>query len=275
MEPEAKELAALPFAVGRTAEVYAWGEEQVLKLYRPEMPQGMAEREERIARVVMKAQVGAPPVVGLVTVKGRRGVIYGRVKGASMLEQIQRRPWTSARLAQVFGRLHAAMHTVQRPELPPVHDSLRTAIAQAPNLPQDLRAACLARLEMLPKGTAVCHGDYHPDNLILTDSEPVVIDWVTAGCGNPDADVARTVLLLRLGEPLGLGLVQRGLIRLLRRQVLRSYLSAYRTDRSCPDEAIAAWMPVVAAARLHEQILSEREQLLALARITLRSAYGG
>jgi aminoglycoside phosphotransferase (APT) family kinase protein len=272
MEPEAKELAARPFAVGRTAEVYAWGDEQVLKLYRPEMPHGMAEREERIGRIVMDAQVGAPPVAGLVMINGRRGVIYGRVKGISMLEQIKRRPWTFIQLAHVFGRMHASMHAVQRAELPSLQESLCEAIAHAPDLPENLRAASLARLEKLPNGVAVCHGDYHPDNLILAAGGPVIIDWMTAGCGNPDADVARTVLLLRLGEPLGLSPLQRKLIQLLRKQLLHRYLWSYRASRSISAETISAWMPVVAAARLHERILSERNQVLAIIETALGSS---
>jgi hypothetical protein len=34
-----------PLAVGRTAEIYPWGEKQVVKLFRPGMPPGMAEKE--------------------------------------------------------------------------------------------------------------------------------------------------------------------------------------------------------------------------------------
>lgn len=88
---------------------------------------------------------------------------------------------------------------------------------------------------------------------------------MTAGHGNPDADVARTVLMLRQGQPLGASALQLKVIGLLRQQLLAGYLRTYRARRACPDSAIEAWVPVIAAARLREGIETEREQLLALA----------
>ena len=51
---------------------------------------------------------------------------------------------------------------------------------------------------------------------------------MTAGHGNPDADVARTVLTLRQGQPLGASALQLKVIGLLRQQLLAGYLRAYR-----------------------------------------------
>jgi len=136
---------------------------------------------------------------------------------------------------------------------------------RAQELTAELRAAVTARLLALPDGSAVCHGDFHPDNVILTREGPVIIDWMTAGHGNPDADVARTVLMLRHGQPMGASALQLKLIELLRQQLLSGYLRAYRSRRPCPDSAIEDWVPVIAAARLSEGIESEREMLLGLA----------
>ena len=146
-----------------------------------------------------------------------------------------------------------------------MRDYLQRDIGRAQELTAELRAAVLARLQSLPDGDAICHGDFHPDNVILTHEGPVIIDWMTAGHGNPDADVARTVLMLRQGQPMGASALQLKVIELLRQQLLAGYLRAYRALRPCPDSAIEAWMPVIAAARLSEGIETEREQLLALA----------
>jgi Ser/Thr protein kinase RdoA (MazF antagonist) len=265
MEPTGLLLQGSPLAVGRTAEIYPWGENQVLKLFRAGLPEGMAEKEAESGRIVAEARVGAPPVGDVVTVDGRRGIVYGRLDGESMLQRIKRRPWRYAELARKLGRLHARMHRVERPQLPPVREYLRRDIEWTGELTPQLRAAVLARLDTLPEGRAVCHGDFHPDNVILTRTGPVIIDWMTAGHGNPDADVARTVLMLRQGEPLDANALQRKLIGLLRQQLLAGYLRAYRAVRPCADENIEAWLPVIAAARLSEGIATEREQLIALA----------
>ena len=41
-----------PIAIGRTAEVFAWGPGQVLKLYRPEMPGEWRDYEAKVGRIV-------------------------------------------------------------------------------------------------------------------------------------------------------------------------------------------------------------------------------
>jgi Ser/Thr protein kinase RdoA (MazF antagonist) len=214
---------------------------------------------------VAEAGVGAPPVGDVVTVDGRPGIVYGRIDGESLLQRLQQRPWTVWSLGRTLGQLHAKVHSVARPQLPSVRDYLQRDIKRAQELTAELRSAVTARLQELPDGTAICHGDFHPDNVILTREGPVIIDWMTAGHGNPAADVARTVLMLRHGQPIGASALQLKLIELLRQQLLAGYLRAYRAVRPCPDSAIEEWVPVIAAARLSEGIETEREMLLALA----------
>ena len=52
----------------------------------------------------------------------------------------------------------------------------------------------MERLAGLPDGDQLCHGDFRPDNLVLTASGPVVLDWMTATRGVPVADVVRTLM---------------------------------------------------------------------------------
>ena len=63
-------------------------------------------------------------------------------------------------------------------------------------------ADLLRRLHELPpahggEGT-VLHLDLHPENVVLTDRGPVVIDWVNARDGDPDLDVALSSLILAM-----------------------------------------------------------------------------
>jgi Ser/Thr protein kinase RdoA (MazF antagonist) len=254
-----------PLAVGRTAEVFAWDEEHVIKLFPAGYSPASIEHEARIGRIAAEAQIGAPAIGSVLAVGDREGIVFRRARGVSMLQHMLRSPWRSGSLAHTLGRLHAAMHAVQRPQLPSQRSYLRHAIENAPALSPSLREAVLGRLASLPDGEAVCHGDFHPDNVIMSDGGPVVIDWVTAGRGNPDADVARSVLLLGLAEPVSTDPLQRRLIAVLRRLFLWGYLRGYRSLRPCPQAAITAWMPVIAAARLSEGIAEETSRLLALA----------
>jgi Ser/Thr protein kinase RdoA (MazF antagonist) len=87
-------------------------------------------------------------------------------------------------LARQFAEVHVAMHNCERPELPAQREGLIRAIVYTPNLDDTARQRVLAGLDQMAGGESVCHGDYHPGNIILSPRGPVVIDWMTAGHGN-------------------------------------------------------------------------------------------
>ncbi|MCM4083677.1 phosphotransferase [Paractinoplanes hotanensis] len=69
----------------------------------------------------------------------------------------------------------------------------------APDAAAAIMADLLRRLHALPgRGGvgSVVHLDLHPDNILLTDRGPMVIDWCNAGDGDPDFDTALTALIL-------------------------------------------------------------------------------
>jgi uncharacterized protein (TIGR02172 family) len=252
--------------VGRTAEVYAWGDHQILKLYRADMPREWVHHEARIGQIVADAGVHAPAIGDTVEVDGRLGILYERITGPSMLDALAHQPWRLPSLARQFAQVHATMHACARPELPSQRQSLSRAIAYASGLDDVVRQRILVALDRMPGGESVCHGDYHPGNIILSPHGPVVIDWMTACHGNALADVARTMLLLRVGVlPQDTPLAQRVMTPLIRRAFLAAYLKAYRALRSLSEAEIEAWLPILAAARLNEGIEAEKTQLHRLA----------
>jgi aminoglycoside phosphotransferase (APT) family kinase protein len=267
------ELGA-PIGLGRTAEVFALGDSDVVKLLRPGFLEKLVEEEATVAARVDAAGVAAPHFKGRTRIEGRPGVVFQRVAGPSMLDLLGRRPLEIDRLARRFAELHAAMHDAAGAGLSDQKASLRWAMDYAaPNLPAGSQAAALARLDALPGGTALCHGDMHPGNVIMAASGPVVIDWMTARNGNPTADVARTLFLLRdAAVPGHMSRVQSGLLGLMRRRLTAVYLRHYRTLRSIDSAELAAWRLPILAARLAEDIEAEKPGIQAMIRRELASA---
>jgi hypothetical protein len=64
---------------GRTADIYAWGENQALKLYHPGWPAAMIEAEAHISRQVAQTGLPVPAVGEVLTVDGRTGIVFSRV----------------------------------------------------------------------------------------------------------------------------------------------------------------------------------------------------
>jgi hypothetical protein len=74
---------------GREAEVFAWGADAVLKLYRP----GLRGYEaEALALAALSGHAVAPRLIGTVEQGGRSGVVLERVRGADMLSLLRRQP---------------------------------------------------------------------------------------------------------------------------------------------------------------------------------------
>lgn len=264
-----KELTSQPIAQGRTAEIYLWDDQHVLKLYRDWCPSNWVEYEAWIARSVHEAGVPSPAVGEIIDVNGRRGLLYERLAGISMLQDMNTRPRTFLKHAHTLAELQVQIHRQSIPGLPSYKDRLDHDLRNTAHLSEDLKDKALARLASLPNDERLCHGDYHPDNIFLTKSGPVVIDWMTACSGSPSADVARTSMILSIGAKAA-GKQVSPFIRMAIHLYQRAYLSRYRSLYPDGAEKISRWAPVIAAARLHENIIPEREALIRIVKEGLK-----
>ncbi|MBN1200731.1 MAG: phosphotransferase [Anaerolineae bacterium] len=255
---------------GRTANIYTWSDGYVLKLFHDWMPLADIEAEAHHSRAVAAAGLAVPGVGDVIHVDGRHGLLYERVDGPTMFDVMVSRPWKIAALARQMADLHAAVHAVQIDDMPPLKDRLRWRIERVDCLPDNARRAALAALDDLPDGGAACHGDLHPDNILLTARGPVIIDWIAATRGNPLADVARTSLLLTVGlPPSDMGPLLRALVWLVRGIIHRAYLRRYLAQRGATLAQVNAWMLPVLAVRLSEHVPGEQAHLLARIRAAL------
>lgn len=254
---------------GREADVHAWGD-AVVKLYRHGVG---GHRFEALALTELDGQGIAPKLIDTVCWDGRTGLVMERLDGADMLSVLQQRPWRVLALARTLAGTHLTVHRVQAPAtLPGVRELLAARINDAA-LPSRLRDHALRVLDGLPDGVSLCHGDLHPGNVLLTKDRVAVIDWPGAARGVPEADHARTRLLLRWADPLpGTSLMSRALMTGGRSVFAESYERAYRRGTSPALPRSDSWLIVHAAARLSEGIDGEHPKLFAFLDRSWRTA---
>ncbi|WP_341675363.1 aminoglycoside phosphotransferase family protein [Niveibacterium sp. SC-1] len=251
-------------ARGRCGEIVDLGGDRVLKRFYAHLPVEWAGVEYERTRLASEVCALAPHPLQLHEVGDRHGIVLPRLEGPSLLADLLRKPWHAARVGRRLASLHAEIHACPGQGLPSVRDSLADAIRRS-SLDEPLRARALAELARCGDGLALCHMDFHPDQVMQTPRGDVVIDWATAGRGHPLADVTRTWLMLRLGEPPGAGLGLRLFIAVLRRGLIGAYLRRYGELRGIDAKvAIRPWIFPVAAARLSDGIAEERPRLLRL-----------
>ena len=179
-------------AEGREAEIFAWGEHEVLRLYRDPNAGDRANREIVALDAVRAVLPCVPAVRGRMDWNGRPGIRMQRLDGRGVLAEVQRRPWRVWALAALCGRVHADVNHLRGPEsLPELKGELRRRIDGNESIPNELCATALEELKRLPDGDALCHGDFQPDNVLLCLTGPAVIDWPHASFHD---DVKRGIL---------------------------------------------------------------------------------
>ncbi len=244
-------------AEGRTAEIFAWEDGKILKLFRPGFD-GI-DYEAQMARAVIEGGVNAPQIYDVIEVNGRHGIVYEQINGETMSAVFLKKPFFIFKLARQFATTQVTMHARTAPNLPPLKEKLRSKIDRAEHLTDTVKSSVIAHLEKLPDGTSVCHSDFHPENILLDGEEAKAIDWVDAAQGDPMADVARTVILLTIGNIQGT-LWTRLMLGSARNVFNRLYLRHYLALCGGSFKDVQAWLMPVAAGRLSEAV--ENPELL-------------
>lgn len=250
-------------AEGREAEMFAWGDGKILRLLRPGFNPAALDNEVRALKLAHSCGVPVPEPGERVDVDGRAGVVLERIEGTDLLTELGRAPWIVFRAARMCGAVHAQMHSCR------VEDDLLPALKQRLDrqlssslVPPDLATLAREQLQTLPDGDALCHGDFHPANVMRSRKGPVIIDWPNAMRGTTEADVARTLLLLGAGEPQSYTAMMRILTKIGRSLFIWLYVGSYKRVRLRDKKEVRRWALPIAVARLAEDIQEERERLL-------------
>lgn len=240
-------------AEGRTAEIFAYGEGKVVKLFRARFPRSAAERDYSTSLSIASVYPGAPAVHGKVEIDGRLGIVLERLSGKSLVQVMASRPWKALWAADLCAELHHDVLALTVDGLPPQKGGIEWAVTHARELDEKEKRRIVSHLHALPDGGSLCHGDFHPDNVFLSQRGPVVIDWMTATRGCPAGDLARSLLIaqspsLPPGMPAALAPLVMPVKNIFSRRYERGVLAACGVTK--PE--IEAWMLPLAAARLIE-----------------------
>jgi aminoglycoside phosphotransferase (APT) family kinase protein len=156
-------------ASGRASEILDLGDGRVLRRFKGH---GDPEREALVMRHAAGAGYPAPRVLEV----SADALVLERIEGPTMAADLRRRPWRLPRHALLLADLHKQLHVIAAP----------------------------VGLHAAGDGDRLLHLDLHPDNVLLSPSGPVVIDWTNARRGDPALDVALTwVIAATSGGPLG------------------------------------------------------------------------
>ena len=147
---------------------------------------------------VEETGLNIPRIHEVTKIDGKWAIITDYIEGKTMTELIEENPEKLDEYLELFVDLQMQVHQKSAPMLGKLKDKMNRKINEA-QLDATTRYELHTRLEGMPKHKKLCHGDFNPSNIIITeDGVPYIFDWAHATQGNASADVARTYLLFCL-----------------------------------------------------------------------------
>jgi hypothetical protein len=260
---------------GAYAEIHAWAPGQVVKLFKPRVPMGLAWHEAQMTHAVFAAGGPAPEMLGVSVLDGRFAMVLPRLDGPTLLQLAQSGALTPTQTGAILASLFLAVH--QRPAPRDVL-SLRASIegtfrSPASLVPQHLATGVLALIDRLPAGETLCHGDLHPGNVIMTADGPRLIDWLGTVRAPAALDLACTHFLLSEIAPHYADDPNRP--RATNAAMQAEYARATGLSPAALTAEIESWMPIVHVRALSGGALPDfRDRLIQRVEAALNQADG-
>jgi tRNA A-37 threonylcarbamoyl transferase component Bud32 len=211
--------------------------------YRKSAIFGEASNQVRVQEIGLKV----PKVLDITTIDGKWAIVSEYINGKTLEQLIAEHPENKASYYRTLADLQNSIHKNDCPYLYRLKDELNNKINGA-ELDATTRYELHNQLEHMAKGMAICHGDFCPSNIILSeDGIYYTLDWTLASYGNPLADVAQTYIMLWFNSCY---------------EDAELYLDLYCSEGSVEKEKVYAWLPIIGAAMSVRRPLREREILL-------------
>lgn len=232
-------------AVRNNKTIYRDGD-RVLKVFDTSYSKADVLNEALNQARVEETGLNIPKVLEVTMMDGKWVIISEFIKGKTLAQLMQENPEKKSEYLEQFVDLQMKVQSKVCPGLSKLKDKMNRKISEA-DLSATLRYDLHTRLESMPKHNKVCHGDFNPSNIIVTeDGTPYILDWSHATQGNSSADVARTYLLFHLAGQV---------------EIADKYLNLFCIKSGTAKQYVQSWMPIVAASQSVKGNEQERELL--------------
>ena len=175
-------------AKGANGAVYRYNDETILKTYfaKDALPEIRQERENARRAFVLGINTAIP--YGIVRVGDGYGTVTELLNATSVTKLIRANSEDMTQAAKYYIDMLKNIHSTQV-EDGEVPDMKETALAWADfvaeHIPEDQGKKLRALVEAVPKQNTLMHGDYHTNNVMVQNGEPLLIDMDTLCMGHP------------------------------------------------------------------------------------------
>lgn len=183
-------------AEGGQSKIYDYGSNKILRVPKREMDYDRIRYEYQVYRF-LENKLSVPRVFEVVDLEEKPCLLMEKIEGMDLYNRIRKNPLIVLSIPGSLASLHTSLFTLQSSDqFVTNHQKAQYCIERADVLNDGLRKKLLDLLLQLPHGSALCHGDFHPGNIIRAGKTDYIIDWSSASIGSPLFDIAHTYLLL-------------------------------------------------------------------------------
>ena len=195
---------------------------------------------------VEETGLNIPKVREVTVIDGKWTIVTDFIKGKTLARLMEENPEKKDEYLEMFVDLQIEVQSKSCPLLTKLKDKMNRKISQT-DFDATTRYDQHTRLDAMPKHTKLCHRDFNPSNIIITDDgKAYILDWSHATQGNASADAARTYLLFWLAGDI---------------DGAKKYLELFCKKSNTAKQYVEKWMPIVAASQSVKGNEKEREFL--------------
>ena len=175
-------------AKGANGAVYRYDDETIIKTYfaKDALPEIKQERENARRAFVLGINTAIP--YGIVRVGDGYGTVTELLNATSVTKLIRKSPDDLTEAVGYYIDMLKSIHAIEVDEgavLDMKETALEWADFVAQHIPAEQGKKLRALIEAVPKRNTLMHGDYHTNNIMVQNGEPLLIDMDTLCMGHP------------------------------------------------------------------------------------------
>ena len=182
-------------AQGGQARIYAWAPGLILR-YPLSPPEYERLEYEYHIYEVLKGRLPLPRAEKLLYFDERPCLVLERIE-APTLAQVGAKNWLGLwKTPKTLAEIHQTVFVPVDQTVKSQRQKAEYCLQNSEVLERSQKEKLLRLLDSLPEESTLCHGDFHPENILAGNKGYVLIDWSSATRGSPLADIANTALLM-------------------------------------------------------------------------------
>ncbi|MDP5274244.1 phosphotransferase [Chengkuizengella axinellae] len=264
---------------GGCSEVFEWeGSQKLIKLAKANTNFEAMNREYTNNRIAWDNNLPVAQPFEFKEFDGRPGIVFERIYGISLMERflgqamndINNQIGFSEEITQITARLLSEIHKISDVTLPSSQkESIKYSIHSTDYLTLKEKEDVISILDSLPSKKLLCHGDPNPGNILIrNDGKSIMIDWMNASIGNPEADLAEYIIMIRYAIlPPDLPKQVLDYFDSIRETMIQTFMEEYTGLTGITYDEVVPWITPMAARKLSADAISEDEKQLLIQEI--------